>query len=74
MNVVLAKKAVNRPAVYDEELSDESEGRGSFKPKFDRPAPVENDFNATDITPQSTSTNDEDEDDALSYFQKLADA
>ena len=46
LNLVLAKKKVDRPSVYDEELNDESEGRGSFKPKFDRSAPVENNFNA----------------------------
>ena len=74
LNLVLAKKQVDRPAVYDEELSDESEGRGSFKPKFERSAPAESDFNAPDITPQATASNNEDEDDALSYFQKLADA
>ena len=74
LNLVLAKKQVDRPAVYDEELNDESEGRGSFKPNFEKPVTPENDFNAPDITPQSTPSRDEDEDDALSYFQKLADA
>jgi len=48
----------------DEELEDESEGRGSFTPSFNSP----------DITPTSTQPADEDEDDALSYFQKLAEA
>ena len=74
LNLVLAKKQVDRPAVYDEELNDESEGRGSFKPNFEKPVIPENDFNAPDITPQSTPSPDGDEDDALSYFQKLADA
>ena len=74
LNLVLAKKQVDRPAVYDEELSDESEGRGSFKPKFERSAPAESDFNAPDITPKADTSSNDDEDDALSYFQKLADA
>ena len=60
------------PARYDEELDDESEGRGSFTPEFKSKAPEPvADFNAPDITPKS---NDSDEDDALSYFQKLAES
>jgi|TARA_B100000085_G_scaffold184567_1_gene168629 hypothetical protein len=57
-----------RRSVVDESLEDESEGRGSFTPSFQSKAP-EADFNAPDITPKSSST---DEDDALSYFAKLA--
>ena len=67
--VLGAKPAARR---YDEELEDESEGRGSFTPNFESskpPAPAA-DFNAPDITP--TKSADSDEDDALSYFQKLA--
>ena len=55
---------------YDEELEDESEGRGSFTPNFESSKPPASDFNAPDITP--TKSADSDEDDALSYFQKLA--
>ena len=59
-----------RRSVVDESFEDESEGRGSFTPSFQSKAPEPAaDFNAPDITPKS---NDSDEDDALSYFQKLA--
>ena len=62
LKMVLGAKPASR---YDEELEDESEGRGSFTPDFKSKAPkVE-----PDITP---TRNSEDEDDALSYFQKLA--
>jgi len=56
----------------DEDLEDESEGRGSFTPDFKSstpPASSGGGFNDPDITPSNTS---EDEDDALSYFAKLA--
>ena len=55
---------------YDEELENESEGRGSFSPNFETSKPPAADFNSPDITP--TKSADSDEDDALSYFQKLA--
>ena len=62
LKMVLGAKPVRR---YDEELEDESEGRGSFTPDFKSKAP--------DVEPDITPTrNSEDEDDALSYFQKLA--
>ena len=70
LKMVLGQKS--RPMVRDESYEDESEGRGSFTPNFESskpPAPAV-DFNAPDITPKSASS--EDEDDALSYFQKLA--
>tara|TARA_B100000676_G_scaffold260694_1_gene270550 strand:- start:975 stop:1904 length:930 start_codon:yes stop_codon:yes gene_type:complete len=56
---------------YDEETSNEDNDRGSYTPDFQsrRPEPTA-DFNAPDITP--TKSADSDEDDALSYFQKLA--
>ena len=56
----------------NEDLEDESEGRGSFTPDFKSstpPASSDGGFNDSDITPSNTS---EDEDDALSYFAKLA--
>jgi len=67
LKMVLGAKPARR--VMDEELEDESEGRGSFTPNFESSKPPA-DFNAPDITP--TKSADSDEDDALSYFQKLA--
>ena len=61
--MVLGQKTTRR--ALDEDLEDESEGRGSFTPDFKSKAPEPADFNAPDITPKS---NDSDEDDALSYF------
>ena len=49
----------------DEELEDESEGRGSFTPNFETRKAQET------VTAAVTSSSD-DEEDALSYFQKLA--
>ena len=49
----------------DEELEDESEGRGSFTPNFETRKAKET------VTAAVTSSSD-DEEDALSYFQKLA--
>jgi hypothetical protein len=53
------------PRRYDEETDNEDSSRGNFAPDWaakSTPAP--------DITP--TKSVDSDEDDALSYFQKLA--
>tara|TARA_Y100000816_G_scaffold111933_2_gene78313 strand:- start:745 stop:1674 length:930 start_codon:yes stop_codon:yes gene_type:complete len=69
LKMVLGAKPPTRR--YDEDLEDESEGRGSFSPNFESskpPAPAAN-FNSPDITPTKSNS---DEDDALSYFQKLA--
>ena len=65
LRMVLGQRSTRR--VVDEELEDESEGRGSFTPKFEsrEPEPAL----ASNTTVESK---DEDEDDALSYFQKLA--
>ena len=60
LDYVLGHKQPARPRL-DEELEDESDGRGTFTPDFKSKAP----------TPVATGS--EDEDDALSYFQKLAD-
>ena len=69
LKMVLGQKS--RPMVRDESYEDESEGRGSFTPDFKSKAPEPAaDFNAPDITP--TKSIDSDEDDAMSYFQKLA--
>ena len=62
LKYVLGQKQPAR-RVFDEELEDESEGRGSFTPDFKSKAPVA----ATAVASASS-----DEDDALSYFQKLA--
>ncbi|MFL0774486.1 MAG: hypothetical protein AB8A39_06975, partial [Prochlorococcus sp.] len=68
LKYVLGQKNAPRPRL-DEEVSGEDSGRGSFAPKFN--STVEASI-ADAITPSST-TSSEDEDDALSYFQKLAD-
>ena len=57
----------------NEDLEDESEGRGSFTPDFKSstpPASSDGGFNDSDIMSPPKTT--EDEDDALSYFAKLA--
>ena len=60
LKYVLGQKQPAR-RVFDEELEDESEGRGSFTPDFKSKAPV-----------AAVASASSDEDDALSYFQKLA--
>ena len=60
LKYVLGQKPPAR-RVFDEELEDESEGRGSFTPAFKSKAPV-----------AAVASASSDEDDALSYFQKLA--
>ena len=58
----------------EEEAQWERERKGDFSEtaSYSAPAPSPTaDFNAPDITPSSSSA-DDDEDDALSYFQKLA--
>ncbi len=59
----------------EEEAQWERERRGDFS-ESTAPAPSmpSADFNAPDITHNSSSSADEDEDDALSYFQKLAES
>ena len=59
LKMVLGQRT-SRP-VIDEELEDESEGRGSFTPDFKSKAPE-----------PAAQTTDADEEDALSYFQNLA--
>tara|TARA_Y100000004_G_scaffold5457_1_gene6434 strand:- start:115 stop:594 length:480 start_codon:yes stop_codon:yes gene_type:complete len=73
LQMVLGQKSA--PRRFDEETADEDNDRGSFTPDFKSKEPTparvaKSDFNAPDITPTSSSS--EDEDDALSYFQKLA--
>ena len=61
LKYVLGQKSSTR-RVFDESLEDESEGRGTFTPDFNSKAPV--------AAPVASAS--QDEDDALSYFQKLA--
>ena len=62
LKYVLGQKPPAR-RVFDEELENESEGRGSFTPDFKSKAPVA----AAPVASASA-----DEDDALKYFQQLA--
>ena len=64
----VARQKVTR--TLDEELEDESEGRGSFTPDFSS-RKTDAGFNDADITPAAPAAT-EDEDDALSYFARLA--
>ncbi len=65
LKYVLGKK---KPAVrYDESLEDESEGRGSYEV-------AERTVTKAVSAPPATKRVDADEDDALSYFQKLAES
>jgi len=60
LKMVLGQKPTNRR--MDEEVEDEDNDRGSYTPES----------NGTKETFNSFSSSNEDEDDALSYFQKLA--
>ena len=64
LDYVLGAKPPTRK-VYDEELEDESEGRGSFTPNFEA-------RKAEETVKAAVTSSSADEDDALSYFQKLA--
>jgi hypothetical protein len=65
LDSVLARKAVVAPTQsIDEELEDLSEG-------LNRPSSAELD-EISNLSAAATASTDEDEDDALSYFQKLA--
>jgi hypothetical protein len=65
LKMVLGQKSSARPRL-DEEVDDEDNDRGSYTPDFTsrRPEP--------ELPAVSSSSKDEDEDDALSYFQRLA--
>lgn len=71
LKMVLGQKQA--PASYDEELDDESEGRRSFSSGFEK-----NQSPKSELPPElseqlnNLSSSNKDEDDALSYFQKLA--
>ena len=84
LKMVLGQKPASRR--FDEETNDEDNDRGNFQPDWassresnPMPQSMKNeldslsegrDFNSQDITP--TKSADSDEDDALSYFQRLA--
>jgi hypothetical protein len=65
LKYVLGQKNAPRPRL-DEDVENEDNDRGSYTPEFTsrRPEP--------ELPVVSSSSNDEDEDDALSYFQRLA--
>ena len=72
LNMVLGKK--NPPARYDEETANEDSDRGSHSPDFNsrqesKPVPANLKEELNNLSPTKT---DEDEVDALSYFQRLA--
>jgi hypothetical protein len=88
LDYVLGRKGTPRLQNMDEEVSDEDNMRGNFAPSFgnrqqDSELPSDlkqelnnlgssSDFNASDITPKASS--DDGDDDALSYFQRLAES
>ena len=67
LQMVLGRKSSNRP--LDEETDNEDNDRGSYAPDFSSRRAEETVAAATKASVESAS---EDEDDALSYFQKLA--
>jgi hypothetical protein len=67
LNMVLGKKSPSRPR-YDEEVANEDNDRGSYTPDFSSSSST--DFNSNVITMKES--NSDDEDDALSYFARLA--
>jgi len=72
LKMVLGQKPASRR--YDEETVDEDNDRGSFTPDFgsrQESNPVPPNLKE-ELNNLSSSKSDEDEDDALSYFQKLA--
>jgi len=75
LKMVLGQKSA--PARYDEETDNEDNSRGNFAPDWAASRTPTADFNAPDITAghhrtEALKSVDSDEDDALSYFQKLA--
>jgi hypothetical protein len=75
LQMVLGKRSA--PARIDEETDNEDNDRGSFTPEFssrsqksEMPENLQNELN--NLGSRSSASNDSDEDDALSYFQKLA--
>ena len=75
MKYVLGQKPASRPRL-DEEVDDEDNDRGSYTPDFGsrrQESELPEDLSAQlSAIGGSKSSVDEDEDDALSYFQRLA--
>jgi len=74
LNMVLGKKQPSR-ARYDEETDNEDNERGSYSPDFSsrsQKSELPEELSAQLSSLGSSSSSDEDEDDALSYFQRLA--
>ena len=70
LKLVLGQKSAVRPRL-DEEVDDEDNDRGSYTPDFTSRRP-EPELPAVESSVRRPSNDDEDEDDALSYFQRLA--
>ena len=78
LKMVLGQKQA--PARYDEETADEDNSRGSYTPNFssrsqqsELPSELKNELNSLSEGRDNTrSSSSEDEDDALSFFQRLA--
>ena len=75
LKMVLGQKQA--PARYDEETNDEDNDRGSYAPNFSSRQPqseltedLKTELN--NLGAKSEASTDRDEDDALSYFQRLA--
>jgi len=64
LDYVLGNKQPTR-RVFDEEVADEDNSRGSYAPDF-------NARKAEETVAAAVSSSSSDEDDALKYFQKLA--
>jgi hypothetical protein len=73
LNMVLGKKSAARPRL-DAEVDDEDNDRGSYSPDFSsrsQKSELPEELSAQ-LSSLGSSKTDEDEDDALSYFQRLA--
>ena len=68
---MLGQKTVKAPRC-DEELEDESEGRGSVSADYPSSKPDFASRRAEKTVTAAVSSSSSDEDDELSYFQKLA--
>ena len=74
LKYVLGKKSANRPRL-DVEVEDEDNDRGSYTPDFGsrrQETQLPEDISSQLSSLGSSSSSNEDEDDALSYFQRLA--